>query len=231
MATTPGHARTATALACVAVACGALSATGAAPAAAWRLLAAPGGGDPTSALVGALGLTAWAVAAWLLLAAAATAGGHLPGRIGRAAAGTSRRIAPAAVRRAVELALGLTVTTAALGAGPAAASGPSLDWGGPVASAVPDLDWGASPVRADPADALPAESLPAAVSPAAVVVAPGDSLWVLAERDLAERSEAPPSDAAVAQAWPAWWAANREAVGPDPHLLHPGTSLTPPARA
>ncbi|MHB8961298.1 MAG: hypothetical protein ACYDAN_16930 [Candidatus Limnocylindrales bacterium] len=217
---TPTRQRTliATGLACVA-----LVGASAGPRASLRLMTEPAGDDPTTTLVGALGLTAWAIALWLLLAAAMTAGGHLPGRTGRAAAGASRRIAPAAVRRTVELALGLTVT-AVLSAGPAAASAPSLDWGTQAEASVPALDWGSAPTPAVPAVPEPAPE------PTSVVVAPGDSLWSLAERDLAQHAATPPSDAAVAQAWPAWWAANREAVGPDPHLLHPGTSLTPPAR-
>ncbi len=59
------------------------------------------------------------------------------------------------------------------------------------------------------------------------MVQPGDSLWELAEADLAARGE-PTTDAAVAQAWPSWWAANRDTVGEDPDLLQPGTRLTPP---
>lgn len=203
----------------------ALVAAGAGPLTSLRLVAAPAGDDPTSALVGATGLAAWVVALWLLLATVVTAGGHLPGRTGRAAARASRRTAPAVVRRTVELALGLTVTTAVLGAGPAAASAPSLDWGTQVGASAPALDWGSAPTAPQEPQPQPQPE------PTAVVVAPGDSLWTLAERDLARRSTTPPSDAAVAQAWPAWWAANREVVGPDPHLLHPGTSLTPPTQA
>lgn len=212
-----------------ALSCAALLGVSAGPATALRLLTTPQGGDPTSALVGVLGLAAWALATWLLVTATATAGGHLPGRTGRAAAGLARRIAPATLRRAVEVALGLTVTTAVLGAGPAAASTPSLDWGTQVGVPVPALDWGAAPTTA-PTPGSPATTPEPQPAATAVVVAPGDSLWALAERDLARGSATAPSDAAVAQAWPAWWAANREAVGPDPHLLHPGTSLTPPAR-
>lgn len=222
---TPRTRRTLTA---TALACAALLGVSAGPSTALRLLTTPRGDDPTAALVGVIGLAAWALAAWLLVTAAATAGGHLPGRAGRAAAGLARRIAPATLRRAVEVALGLTVTTAVLGAGPAAASTPSLDWGAQVEASVPALDWGSAPAPAAPAVPQPARA--PAPEPPSVVVAPGDSLWALAERDLAQRTATAPSDAAVAQAWPAWWAANREAVGPDPHLLHPGTSLTPPAR-
>lgn len=215
-------------LTATAIACGALVGASAGPRAALRLLTAPASDDPTSALVGALGLAAWAVATWLVVAAAATAGGHLPGRAGRAAAGAARRIAPVAVRRGLELALGLTVGTAVLGAAPAAASAPGLDRGTQVEASVPALDWGSAPAPAVPEPAPEPAAKPAREQ-TPVVVAPGDSLWALAERDLAQRSATAPSDAAVAQAWPAWWAANRAAVGPDPHRLHPGTSLTPPA--
>lgn len=174
------------------------------------------GTEPTSALVGVVALTAWALTGWLLLAAALTAAGHLPGVAGRAAAATARRVAPRAVRRGVEAVLGLAVTGAVLGASPAAASAPTQP-GDTAARGVVSLDWGATPA---PAPVAP---------PAPVVVSPGDSLWSLAEQHLAQREQAAPTDAAIAAAWPAWWAANRDAVGPDPHLIRPGTALVPPA--
>jgi nucleoid-associated protein YgaU len=61
-----------------------------------------------------------------------------------------------------------------------------------------------------------------------VVVRAGDSLWAIAEASLRSAGR-PATDQQVAQAWPRWWAANREAVGDDPDLLHPGTVLRPPA--
>lgn len=189
------------------------------PAAALRLLTAPDAGDPTGAVVGGAALLAWSLAGWLLLTVAATTAGHLPGVAGRACSRVARRIAPGAVRRAVEVALGLAVTGAVLGAGPAAAASPSRPGDTPAPAAI-SLDWGAQPPIAAPA-VLPAPTT------APVVVSPGDSLWSIAEHDLART--APPSDADVAAAWPAWWAANRDVIGPDPHLLQPGTSLVPPA--
>jgi nucleoid-associated protein YgaU len=68
---------------------------------------------------------------------------------------------------------------------------------------------------------LPAENPTAAAS---VVVRPGDSLWSIARRALGPRA----SDAQVALAWPRWWAANRNAVGSDPNLIHPGLRLLAP---
>jgi LysM repeat protein len=232
--------------------------------------------DAAAPLVALLALLAWALAAWLLLTVAVTAGGHLPGWAGTALRALGRRVAPATARRAVEIGLGLTVAVGVLGASPAAAapgppaapgpaatasasralpaaaSAPDLDWAAPAPGTAPGLDWGApTPAPEQPAgrpagraQAAPAQDLDrvasaqpatapaapeAAVEPAgdAVVVQPGDSLWELAERDLATRGESV-DDAAVAQAWPSWWAANRDAVGEDPDLIQPGTRLAPP---
>jgi nucleoid-associated protein YgaU len=94
-----------------------------------------------------------------------------------------------------------------------------LDWPTPPTPAgAPSLDW--SPHVSPPA-AAPVR----ATVPAAVVVQPGDSLWAIAADHL------PPGagNAQIAQAWPTWWSANRAAVGPNPDLIHPGLSLTPPS--
>jgi nucleoid-associated protein YgaU len=58
-----------------------------------------------------------------------------------------------------------------------------------------------------------------------VVVKPGDSLWAIA----ADHLPSPATDAQIARAWPRWWAANRDAVGAAPDLIHPGLRLRPPA--
>jgi nucleoid-associated protein YgaU len=68
---------------------------------------------------------------------------------------------------------------------------------------------------------------PAEAGGTTYVVRPGDCLWTIAEAHLPGGSGA----AAVADAWPAWYAANRDVVGPDPNLLRPGQSLTVPAAA
>ncbi len=59
---------------------------------------------------------------------------------------------------------------------------------------------------------------------AEVVVRRGDSLWSIAARHLGPD----PSEAEIAEAWPAWYAANREVIGPDPDLLLPGQVLHAP---
>lgn len=195
------------------------------PWAAVDALREPPAGDPTASLVALISLLAWLLTAWLLVTVALTAGGHLPGALGRACRTAVRRVAPVGVRRAVEVALGLSIVVGVVGAPPAAASpgaaGPapaaaSLDWAAPSTA---DLDWAATPAAAPgPAEATDS-----------VVVQPGDSLWAIAERDLAARTGTKPSDADVAQAWPSWWAANRDAVGADPDVISPGTELDPPA--
>lgn len=197
-------------------------------------------GEPTGPLIALLSLLAWLLAAWLLLSVAATAGSHLPGALGRVLRPVSQRLAPAAVRRAVEVGLGLTVAVGVLGATPAAAaSGPAEP---PSAPAGISLDWptepappleGGAPAPSAEADVEPPEAAPAPAPAAAVepvVVHPGDSLWALAEQHLAARGQST-TDAAVARAWPTWWAANRDAVGDDPDLIQPGTRLTPPPAA
>jgi hypothetical protein len=60
---------------------------------------------------------------------------------------------------------------------------------------------------------------------AAVVVVRGDTLWDIAARHL----PAGASDAQVAAAWPAWYAANAATIGPDPSVIRPGQILAVPA--
>ena len=139
---------------------------------------------PSEPLVAVLALAAQLLVAWLLLAAVVTAAGHLPGAAGRAGAALARVLAPRAVRRAVELSLGLTVTVA-LGAGPALAAAPGPAHGAPAGVAAPgpsdpatlDLDWPdtgpatPAPVSPAPLPRAAASSVPgsrAAVSPAPV---------------------------------------------------------------
>lgn len=191
------------------------------PSTAWRELRATSSAlDPTGPVVAAAALLAWALAIWLAVTVLVTAAGQLPGVAGRLAGAGARRIAPAAIRRAVEVTLGLTVAVGVLGAAPAsAASSPAAattnvagaSATGPSA-ARPDLDW--------PRGTAPAES---------VLVRPGDSLWRLAARQLQAAGTPTPSRAQVAQAWPSWWSANRGLVGDDPDLIQPGMRLSPPA--
>jgi hypothetical protein len=63
------------------------------------------------------------------------------------------------------------------------------------------------------------------------LVRPGDSLWSIAETALLA-SGSTATDAEVSAYWPRIYALNRDLVGPDPDLLHPGQLLRladPPA--
>ena len=247
-------------------------------------------GDSTAPLVGAVALVAWSLVGYLGLLAVLAATSRLPGRIGSAGSAALQRSAPATVRRALVVVLGIGVVLAPAGvasAGPAAAppraaghtaaAAPqvvalqaaasqgaasqvvvsqvvasqvvSLDWPA-VASTAPSVDWpvtggpgdpvatgaGLTATRAPEAPKTPTPEIPSAeattpgstaaapVGTGPVVVQAGDSLWSLARQSLPPGAD----DAQVAEAWPAWWSANRELVGDDPHLIHPGQHLEPP---
>lgn len=57
-----------------------------------------------------------------------------------------------------------------------------------------------------------------------VTVRRGDTLWSIAAARLGPEA----NDHEIAAAWPRWHAANRAVIGPDPHVLLPGTLITPP---
>jgi nucleoid-associated protein YgaU len=54
-----------------------------------------------------------------------------------------------------------------------------------------------------------------------VVVRTGDSLWVIAERDLGPRA----TDQRISDRWRAIYRHNRGVIGPDPDLIRPGQSF------
>lgn len=157
------------------------------------------GGAPAGLVFETLLVSASAVA---LCACAAWAWLATTATLVLAMTGRTRRLrgCPEAVRRLVLAACGLTVVVAAV------------------------------PAQADPAGGPPTpEPEPASTAllrpaPAELVVQPGDSLWALA------RSALPPTatDADIDRAWRRLWAANREAIGPDPDLIRPGTQLRRP---
>jgi len=196
---------------------------------ALRTLADSGGRDAagslaalTEPLVAAVALLGWTLAAWLLATALLTGGSRLPGLPGRASRSALTRIAPGAVRRAVAGALGLGIVVGGMGAGPASASAVRVPVSSSAAVAGPSLDWPDSPSAE--VGSTPDHTVPDRPSPDTVVVRPGDTLWGLAEQALPEGA----TDTEVAQAWPSWWAANRQVIGDDPDLLHPGQHLQPP---
>jgi nucleoid-associated protein YgaU len=215
--------------ACVALALAAVTLAGPHPAQALAAVTDAAPGQPLAPIAAAAALIAWLLAGWLALVLATTAAGGLPGWAGRCAAVIAHRIAPRTVRRVLQLVLGLSVATGAVTA-PAIAEARqpvraelSVDW--PVAPAAgpittpPTYDW---PVTGAPVTAAARDHV--ATQPAPVVVRAGDTLWDLA----AEQLPADAGPAAIAQAWPAWWTANRAVIGDDPDLIRPGTRLVPP---
>jgi nucleoid-associated protein YgaU len=98
------------------------------------------------------------------------------------------------------------------------------------ATAAPAGSPGFRPTRPSPmpdeagARLLAPSPRPGAAALDTVTVRRGDSLWSIAERHLGAAA----TDAEVARAWPQWYAANREVIGDDPDLIHPGTQLVPP---
>jgi hypothetical protein len=57
-----------------------------------------------------------------------------------------------------------------------------------------------------------------------VVVRCGDTLWGIAARHLGSGA----SVREIAAAWPGWYAANRQVIGPDPDVIRPGQRLHEP---
>ena len=227
-----------------------LAAAGEPPAAALRSLSTlSASANPTAPVVAAVTVLAWLLVIWLAVVVVVGAAAALPGAGGRTAAALARRLSPAAVRRIIELGLGVTLAATATGASPALAAaspnppapaahlaqvdpavvapeGASHPSGSPWRSG--GLDW---PVPQGGAPSHPPERQPGA-APAGglepVVVQPGGCLWHIAQAQLQAEGAVEATPTQVAQSWPRWWAANREVIGADPHLVHPGMRLSPP---
>ena len=101
----------------------------------------------------------------------------------------------------------------------------------------PVMTWvqedGASPVAAPPPDPAPPSGPQSAVADREVVVAPGDHLWALASRRMAENLGREPSDKELTPYWIRVVEANvtgghlRDAGAPD--LIYPGDRVVLPA--
>ncbi|MBO9705650.1 MAG: hypothetical protein J7474_09090, partial [Arthrobacter sp.] len=94
----------------------------------------------------------------------------------------------------------------------------SLDPGWTPSAGLPEAGHLAAGPRRSPA------THPSA--PREVEVRSGDSLWILAARELGLEA----TDVEIARYWPRWYAANRDVIGGDPNRLLPGTVLTVPDR-
>ncbi|MDQ1679621.1 MAG: hypothetical protein QOI42_480 [Frankiaceae bacterium] len=200
------------------------------------------GASVSDAAVAAAWAIGWCSIAWLSALAVLAAGTAIPGVIGTLCRLLLRGVAPRAVRRSLEVALGISLVAGPAFADVATASAMPAARGA-VVQAVPQLDrpldrpLGGPPRSAPFLDApfldapfldrpAPRPPLDRPVSPAlrAVSVRGGDSLWLIAERGLGHRA----SDAEIAQEWPRWYAANRAVIGDDPDLIQPGEQLRPP---
>ena len=179
-------------------------------------------GAPFDALLAAgaavllAGCTAWA---WLVTTAVVLDAINGRSRTARVPAGAAQLRAAGC---GVALATGAAPATAAGGHdGPvAAAQRPGVEDRGMLAGLpMPDLATGPPQRTGRPPLLAPREARE-------VRVAPGDTLWALAARDLPGDA----SPAAVDRHWRLLWRVNRARLGPDPDVIQPGTSLRLPPR-
>lgn len=157
-------------------------------------------------------------------------------------------------RRLLGVGAGVAVAAAAVVAPAAGATSPAfeleddLGWGAtqdaddePTSEPTPDDSPSTTPPSADPSAPPPPSSpgssgsRPTTAVPAAAptdgedeqpdyVVVSGDTLWDIAAAHLADSAD----DADIAAAWPDWYAVNRDVIGSDPDLIHPGQVLVAP---
>ena len=125
----------------------------------------------------------------------------------------------------------LTVPAAAPSPSPSAPTPAAPEASAPASSApapsVTGPGWTPSRPVHPPASVARLVTGPSAPASTEVVVQRGDSLWTIARRHLGPGA----TDTEVAAAWPHWYAANRDVIGPDPDLLRPGQRLRAPVGA
>jgi nucleoid-associated protein YgaU len=148
-------------------------------------------------------------------------------RAGQGHAGRlARRMTPAVCQRLLGSLCGAAVLAGSAGVAPAAAAPPERDERRVQGCT---MRFCASEAMGLPLPDRPL-STPVGGSPGAtypsVRVGPGDTLWAIAARHL----PGPAENAETAAAWPRWFRTNRVRIGPDPHLIHPGTRLRVPPR-
>ena len=194
---------------------------------AWRSASAVESADPAGALVALAAASAAICAAWLALAAALHCLARLPGHLGSVAGRVAAAVTPALVSRL----LMITVSTAGAAVATVhAADAPAPDFGAPAPKvmtqeAAPSPGW--TPTAPRPARQPTLEVLGSrggSGEDPSYVVRRGDCLWDIVGRHLGDRA----TPAAIVEAIPSWHEANRDVLGPDPDLIHPGVTLTPP---
>lgn len=184
----------------------------------WLLTGAGTGATFADTLVAGCQLALLGCAGWAWLAVTAVVVEVLRGHPN--AARRSRAV-PRPLRRAVLLACGVALTTSGTAVADAPQDAPhDTSHEAPVEVLLSGLPY---PARAH--DAAAPAAAPGATGPT-VTVRPGDSLWSIAARQL------PPgaSDAAVARTSALLHRLNRDVIGDDPDLIHPGQRLQLPDR-
>ncbi|WP_166133193.1 LysM peptidoglycan-binding domain-containing protein [Nocardioides ochotonae] len=179
-----------------------------------------GGSDRTfeELLVGVCALLLLACAGWAWLVTTVVSLEALAGIRLAAVPGV-----PRLARRALLAACGVAVVSGlAVPAGASAPADPGPGLGIALLAGLPLPDRPSGGTRPAPAD----EPAPA-MSAHTVVVAPGDTLWSLARADLVRAGTAP-TDLAVQAHTRRVHQLNRDRLGPDPDLIHPGQRLRMP---
>jgi nucleoid-associated protein YgaU len=195
----------------LAVTVAALTAGRTAPA-AWRAVdaGAPAGAAVTDALVAGCATILTLALGWLWLVTSATVAQVLAGA-------TPTRVG--ATRRLVLLACGAAFVAGT--AVPAQADGGRGDAGHLVGLSLPERVVAPAARSPEPGARAVTVARPDVGAGGRYVVRPGDSLWSIAQ--------AHPTDGVdVELRWRAIWAANRDLVGADPDLIHPGQALRLP---
>lgn len=188
----------------------------------------------------------WLLFGWITLGGLLVLASAAPGCIGWLFNRLACALLPATLRRFVTLALGITLlsgTSVASAAPPVtmAAISVTVDWPGVIEPSVTEPaiggipDWppapdgaapgGSSAPPAEPEPSPPASSSPVPPATGSYIVQPGDCLWDIAERTLAQADQ-PIDVTSVATAVIAWWQANSQIADPD--LIFPGQVLTNP---
>jgi nucleoid-associated protein YgaU len=180
--------------------------------AAWRTAGAdaPAGDPVTDALVAGCATVLAVALGWLWLVTSATVVQVLAGAT-PTGAGTTRRL--------VMLACGAAVVAGT--AVPAHADGGRGDAEHLVGLSLPERAVAPVTRSPEPRARTATVSLRDVGSGERYVVRPGDSLWSIAQAHPADGDD-------VELRWRAIWAANRDVVGADPDLIHPGQALRLP---
>src|SRR4051812_20176742 len=178
-----------------------------------------------AALATVAGAALWCAAAWLAAGLLAATLGRLPGAIGRGSQTVADHVVPRVLRRLIagSAGVGILLAPGSVAGAVGAPAGPPA--GAVTAAALPTPGWPVDPTPAPlPAPDWPAQAPPETHGADTIRVRPGDSLWLIAARRLGPH----PAAAAVASKWPRWYAANRDVIGPDPSVIHPGQRLHAP---